>query len=80
LVTYCYLIYIEDNDERNFYEQECINSHWSVRELKRQIDSSLFQRLLLSEGKANKKKVYELSKKGQVISEITEKVYKNHCK
>ena len=45
---YCYLIYIEDNDERNFYENECINSNWSVRELKRQIDSSLFQRLLLS--------------------------------
>jgi len=64
---YCYLIYIEDDDERHFYEQECINSHWSKRELKRQIDSSLFQRLLLSDGKANKKKVYELSKKGQVI-------------
>lgn len=22
---YCYLIYIEDDDERNFYEKECIN-------------------------------------------------------
>ena len=65
---YCYLIYIEDDDERSFYEKECINSHWSKRELKRQIDSSLFQRLLLSNGKANKKKVYELSKKGQKIS------------
>ena len=38
---YCYLIYIED-DERAFYEKECINSKWSKRELKRQIDSSLF--------------------------------------
>ncbi len=65
---YCYLIYIDNDDERNFYEQECINSKWSVRELKRQIDSSLFQRLLLSEGNTNKKKVYELSKKGQTIS------------
>ena len=65
---YCYLIYIEDDDERSFYERECINCKWSKRELKRQIDSSLFQRLLLSNGKANKKKVYELSKKGQKIS------------
>ena len=65
---YCYLIYIEDNDERKFYENECINSKWSKRELKRQIDSSLFQRLLLSDGKANKQKVLELSKKGQTIS------------
>ena len=65
---YCYLIYIEDDDERKFYETECINEKWSKRELKRQIDSSLFQRLLLSNGKANKKKVLELSKKGQTIN------------
>jgi len=65
---YCYLIYIEDEEERKFYEQECINSKWSKRELKRQIDSSLFQRLLLSKGNTNKKRVYELSKYGQTIS------------
>lgn len=65
---YCYLIYIDDDDERNFYEKECINSKWSKRELKRQIDSSLFQRLLLSKGNTNKEKVYELSKKGQILS------------
>ena len=64
---YCYLISIEDDFERNFYEKECINSNWSVRELKRQIDSCLFQRLLLSNGKNNKEKVYELSKQGQTI-------------
>ena len=65
---YCYLIYIEDDNERKFYEQECINSRWSKRELKRQIDSSLYQRLLLSKGKKNKEKILELSKKGQLIS------------
>lgn len=69
---YCYLIYIEDDDERKFYEKECINSKWSKRELKRQIDSSLFQRLLLSDGKTNKQKVLELSKKGQTISNPTD--------
>lgn len=65
---YCYLIYIEDDKERSFYEKECINEKWSKRELKRQIDSSLFQRLLLSKGKANKNLVYELSKQGQTIT------------
>lgn len=65
---YCYLIYIEDDDERSFYEKECINSKWSKRELKRQIDSSLFQRLLLSDGNINKQKVLQLSKKGQTIN------------
>ena len=69
---YCYLIYIEDDHERSFYEKECINSKWSKRELKRQIDSSLFQRLLLSDGKINKKKVLELSKKGQTINSPTD--------
>lgn len=65
---YCYLIYIEDDDERKFYENECINSKWSKRELKRQIDSSLFQRLLLSDGKTNKRKVLELAKEGHIIN------------
>lgn len=65
---YCELLSIEDDDERNFYEKECVNSNWSVRELKRQLETSLFERLLLSEGKDNKKKVYELSKVGQTIN------------
>lgn len=69
---YCYLIYIEDDDERKFYEKECINSKWSKRELKRQIDSSLFQRLLLSDGSNNKQKVLELSKNGQTINNPTD--------
>lgn len=59
---------IEDKDKRNFYEKECINSNWSVRELRRQLDTSLFERLLLSDGKTNKEKVYELSKKGQELN------------
>ena len=65
---YCELLSIENEDERNFYEKECINSNWSVRELKRQIDTSLFERLLLSEGKNNKEKVYALSKEGQTLT------------
>ena len=65
---YCCLIYIDDDNERLFYENECTNSKWSKRELKRQIDSALYQRLLLSDGRTNKKRVLELAKKGQTIS------------
>lgn len=61
---YCELLTITDDKERSFYEKEAEKSNWSFRELKRQIDSSLFQRLLLSEGNANKEKVLELSQKG----------------
>ena len=65
---YIELITIKDDDKRNFYEKECINSNWSVRELQRQLDTSLFERLLLSDGKVNKEKVLELSKQGQVLN------------
>lgn len=43
---YCELLSIEDEDARCFYEKECVNSNWSVWELKRQIDTSLFDILL----------------------------------
>lgn len=42
-----------DDNKRRFYEKECENAGWSVREMKRQIASSLFERLLLSKGEAN---------------------------
>ena len=65
---YCELLSISDREKRSFYEKECERSGWSVRELKRQVSTSLFERLLLSEGKANKEKVLELAEKGQEIS------------
>ena len=65
---YCELLTISDDDKRSFYEHECINAHWSFRELKRQIDSSLFERLLLSDGQANKEKVMQLATKGVEMS------------
>lgn len=61
---YCELLSISDVDKRTFYEKECINGGWSVRELKRQIDSSLFERLLLSKGDLNKEQVLTLATKG----------------
>ncbi len=45
------LMYVEDNDARNFYETECIRGCWSVRELKRQIDSLYYERTALSTNK-----------------------------
>ena len=66
---YCELLSISDPDKRSFYEKEAANANWSVRELKRQIDSSLFERLLLSRGDANKEQVLALAEKGIEIAE-----------
>ena len=64
---YCELLSISDDEKRKFYENECSNARWSVRELRRQIESSLFERLLLSNGKANKEQVLKLALKGNEI-------------
>ncbi|WP_368030953.1 YhcG family protein [Arcobacter sp. s6] len=61
---YIFLTRIENINERNFYEIESIENHWSLRELKRQFDSGLFERISLS---SDKQKVKELSLNGQVI-------------
>ena len=66
---YCELLTISAPDKRSFYEKEAVNANWSVRELKRQIDSSLFERLLLSRGDANKEQVLALAEKGIEIAE-----------
>ena len=65
---YCELLSISDTDKRSFYEKETVNAGWSVRELRRQIESSLFERLLLSSGEANKEKVLSLALKGNEIA------------
>lgn len=65
---YCELLTISDPDKRGFYEKETINSGWSIRELKRQISTSLYERLLLSEGKMNKETVLGLAEKGIEMS------------
>ena len=66
---YCELLSITDENKRSFYEKESINSGWSVRELKRQIDSSLYERLLLSSGDAKKEKALSLAQKGIEINQ-----------
>ena len=66
---YCELLSISDPGKRSFYEKEAVNANWSVRELKRQIESSLFERLLLSRGDTNKEQVLSLALKGNEISQ-----------
>jgi predicted nuclease of restriction endonuclease-like (RecB) superfamily len=61
---YLFLMGISDPEERRFYEIESVNENWSLRELKRQFNSSLYERLSLSQDKAGIKK---LSQQGQRI-------------
>jgi len=62
---YVELIKIKDENKRNFYTRECINSGWSVRELQRQRTTLLYERL--ASGK-NEEEIRKLSTKGQEIS------------
>jgi predicted nuclease of restriction endonuclease-like (RecB) superfamily len=55
---------VEKTGARAFYEIEAIRNNWSARELERQINSLLFERLALSK---NKKGLMRLATKGQVI-------------
>ena len=61
---YLILMRIKDINARNFYEIEAFENNWSLRELKRQVNSSLYERLVLSK---DKEKVKELAVKGQII-------------
>jgi predicted nuclease of restriction endonuclease-like (RecB) superfamily len=61
---YCELLKVEEPFPRSFYEQEAIQNNWSVRELKRQINSMLFERLALSK---DIKAVMKMAKKGQIV-------------
>ena len=58
------LLGVSDNMARGFYEKQCIKEKWSVRELSRQINSMLFERIALSKDKEG---VLKLAKEGQNI-------------
>jgi predicted nuclease of restriction endonuclease-like (RecB) superfamily len=62
---YRFLLRIEDNNKRSFYEIETVENNWSVRELDRQINSMLFERLAVSKDKQG---LIELAKEGQIIN------------
>jgi predicted nuclease of restriction endonuclease-like (RecB) superfamily len=61
---YLELLKIENDLERSFYEKQAVLENWSVRELKRQKQTSLFLRL--ASGK-NKGEILQLAKQGSII-------------
>lgn len=61
---YRLLLRLEKSEARAFYEAEAVNARWSTRELERQINSLLFERLALSRDKEG---VMELATKGHEV-------------
>jgi predicted nuclease of restriction endonuclease-like (RecB) superfamily len=62
---YTFLIGIKDESARSFYEIEAERGQWSLKELRRQFDSALYERLALSRDKYG---VRSLAEKGQVVT------------
>lgn len=68
---YCLIMRLEDPLARDFYGIEAEKEGWSVRDLDRQINSMLFERIALSK---DKRGVLELAKKGHVIEKANDLV------
>ena len=66
---YVTLLTIDNAEERRFYELEAVDNGWSVRELERQIASSLYERLALSR---DKKEICRLASEGQVLEKASD--------
>jgi len=66
---YVELLKFEDELERSFYEKQSIKENWSVRELKRHINTSLFLRLAASK---DKDQILKLAKQGQAVTHPTD--------
>lgn len=63
---YVFLLGIKNPDERSFYEIETRQQDWTLRELKRQFDSGLYERLALSRDQAG---IRQLAREGQIVSQ-----------
>lgn len=66
---YLVLMRVENPDARSFYEIECAQQDWSVRQLKRQVGSSLYERLALSRDKED---VLRLAREGQTLEKASD--------
>jgi len=62
---YVLLLGIKDSEARTFYEIEAAANNWTLPELSRQFNASLYERLALSR---DKKAVNDLSRKGQIVA------------
>lgn len=60
-----------DQPERKFYEVEAVKNNWSIKELRRQYNSSLFERVALSK---NKDEVLRLTTEGQIYEKPSDLV------
>jgi len=61
---YLFLLRIDNEIERQFYEIEAYRNQWILKELERQFNSGLYERLVLSK---NKDEIWELAKQGQLL-------------
>lgn len=61
---YVLLTGIGDSEERAFYEIEAAENGWSIRELKRQVNAGLYERLALSR---DKRGIRKLAQHGQIV-------------
>ena len=68
---YRILMRVDNPQARLFYEAECVNESWSVRELERQKGSLLFERLALSK---DKKGLIKLAKRGQELKSYNDMI------
>jgi predicted nuclease of restriction endonuclease-like (RecB) superfamily len=61
---YVFLIGLKQ-EERNFYEIEAVQQGWTLRELRRQFDAGLYERLALSR---DKRAIRDLAREGQHVA------------
>jgi predicted nuclease of restriction endonuclease-like (RecB) superfamily len=66
---YVFLLGVKDPNERSFYEIEANEQNWTVRQLKRQFDSGLYERLALSRDKAG---IRRLAREGQTVAQVSD--------
>ena len=66
---YRLLIQISDPSKREYYELESVNNGWTARETERQIDSMLYERLLMSN---DKEKVLSVARKERIPENPTD--------
>ena len=66
---YLQLMRIANPDERSFYEIECATNNWSLKELQRQFDTALYERLVLSRDKEG---IRQLAAQGQIVEKPTD--------
>lgn len=72
---YRLLLKVSKDEARQFYFKECIENNWSTRELDRQINSLLFERLTISK---NSEEVKEIALEGQKILKPSD-IIKDPC-